>query len=175
MEINGENSQVLNITGEGKGKTTAALGITLRALGWEWEVAFVQFIKNDKETGEQRFFARHFPDMLFKQVGLGCTFIYEGDHKEAARQGWQEAAELLRRFPGKLLVLDELNIAVHKGFIDVEEVIEAVQNRRSGLNVVITGRYAAAELLEICDSVSEIMPLKHPLERGIPAARGLDF
>lgn len=169
------NGLLFNFTGNGKGKTSAALGVTLRALGWDWQVGFVQFIKSARETGEKRFFAKYFPDMLFKQVGLGCTFMHTGDHASAAKDGWQYVAELLQNFPGRLLVLDELNIAVHQGFIDIDTVITALQNRREGINVIITGRYANPELLDICDLVSEIAPVKHHFEQGVPAVTGLDL
>lgn len=166
---------LLNFTGNGKGKTTAALGVTLRALGWDWQVAFLQFIKSDRQTGERRFFATYFPEMQFKQCGLGCTFIHTGDHNNAAHCGWEEARYLLQEFPGGLLVLDELNIAIHQGFIDVAEAVNALQNRRRGLNVIITGRYARAEIMKICDLVSEIESVKHYLQKSIPAVKGLDL
>lgn len=166
---------LLNFTGNGKGKTSAALGLTLRALGWDWEVGFIQFIKTDRETGEKRFFAKYFPNMLFKQIGLGCTFMHKGDHADAAKTGWHEVAELLQSFPGRLLVLDELNIAVQRNFIDTDAVIAGLRKRRDGLNVIITGRYAKPELLAICDLVSEIAPVKHYFAQGLPAITGLDL
>ena len=166
---------ILNFTGNGKGKTSAALGITLRALGWNWQAGFIQFIKSERETGERRFFAKYFPDMLFKQVGLGFTCVPARDHAGAAQNGWHAVAKLLQNFTGRLLVLDELNIAIHQGFIDAGDVIAALQNRRAGLNVIITGRYAKPELLAICDLVSEIAPVKHHFEQGIPAVTGLDL
>lgn len=168
-------SLLLNFTGNGKGKTSAALGITLRALGWNWEVGFIQFIKSDRETGEKRFFAKHFPNMLFRQIGLGCTFMHKGDHAGAAKAGWEKVAELLQNFPGRLLVLDELNIAVQQNFIDVHTVIKGLQKRPNGLNVIITGRYANPELLAICDLVSEIKAVKHHFEQGFSAVTGLDL
>lgn len=166
---------LLNFTGNGKGKTSAALGLTLRALGWDWEIGFIQFIKTDRETGEKRFFAKYFPKMLFRQIGLGCTFMHQGDHAGAAQAGWREVAELLQSFPGRLLVLDELNIAVQQNFIAVQTVITGLQNRRDGLNVIITGCYAKPKLLAVCDLVSEIAPVKHYFAQGCPAVTGLDL
>lgn len=166
---------LLNFTGNGKGKTSAALGVTLRALGWDWQVAFVQFVKGHLTTGEMKFFAKHLPQVMFKQYGLGCTFMNEGDHEGSALQGWQEARNLLQSFPGQLLVLDELNIALDQGFIPVEEAVSVLVSRRPELNVIITGRYAQQEVVEICDLVSEIVPLKHPMEQGIGAVAGLDY
>lgn len=175
MLTQNDQGLILNFTGNGKGKTSAALGVTLRALGWGWQAAFVQFIKSERETGERRFFTRYFPEMPFKQVGLGFTFAHTGDHQKAAQSGWQEAAELLKNFPGRLVVLDELNIAIHQGFIDITDVITVLQNRPPQLNVIITGRYAKPELLAVCDLVSEIAPVKHYFEQGVPAVTGLDL
>lgn len=169
------NGLLFTYTGNGKGKTTAALGTVLRALGWGWQVAFLQFVKSDMETGERRFFAQYFPHVVFKQCGLGCTFMHNGDHAGAALAGWQNAKDMLQNFTGRLLVLDELNIAIDQGFIDIGEAVTALQNRRPGLNVIVTGRYAKPELIAICDLVSEINPVKHHLQQGIPAVTGLDL
>ena len=169
-----ESGLILNITGNGKGKTTGALGIVSRALGWEWRVAVIQFMKSPRETGELRFFHRFFPDMLFEQHGLGLT-SRPGDHAGAARRGWERAKSLLAHFEGELLVLDELNVALSHGFLDVAEVVSAFRGKRHGLNVVVTGRGAPEELLGICDMVSGIAEIKHQYRRGIPAGKGLDF
>ena len=165
---------VYNFTGTGKGKTSAALGIALRALGWGWDIAFLQFIKGDRETGEKRFFERYFPDTEFTQLGFGFTNT-PYDHVGAARLGWERAATLLHDFAGELLILDELNVAMSHGLIPIDEVVAAVSSKRTGLNVVITGRGAPPELLAVCDLVSEVGELKHPYRRGIPARKGLDY
>lgn len=169
-----EAGLLLNFTGGGKGKTSAALGIALRALGWGWRVGLLQFLKGPRDTGEKLFFARHFPELLSEQYGLGLL-SHPGDHAGLARQGWLRAEELLTDFPGELLILDELNNALHHGFLDRAEVIRTLLGRRPGLNVVITGRNAPEELLAICDLVSEVVERKHPYRRGVPARKGLDY
>ena len=169
-----ESGLILNLTGNGKGKTTSALGIVIRALGWEWRVAVIQFMKGTRETGELRFFRRFFPDIVFEQYGLGLT-TRPGDHAGLARKGWERAKELLTSFNGELLVLDELNVALSHGFLPLDEVLDALKRKRRGLHVVITGRAAPEPLKELCDMVSEIGEFKHQYRRGIPAGKGLDF
>ena len=169
-----ETGMIYNFTGGGKGKTSAALGMVLRALGWDWRVAVLQFMKSERETGELRFFRRYFPDLRIEELGLGRT-VRPGDHAGKARAAWRVAAELLESFDGELLVLDELNVALAHGFLDTGEVIRALRNRRPALNVVITGRHAPPELCEICDLVSSVEERKHPYRDGIPARKGLDY
>ena len=163
---------IYNFTGNGKGKTSAALGVALRALGWGWNIAFLQFVKGDRETGEKRFFERYFPEIEFTQLGFTRTCY---DHVGAAQAGWERAAELLHSFSGELLILDELNIALAQELISVDSVISALQTKRADLNVVITGRGAPPELLAICDLVSELGEIKHPYKSGVPARKGLDY
>ena len=112
--------------------------------------------------------------MIFEQYGLGLT-SRPGDHAGAARRGWERAKCRLADFEGKLLVLDELNVALSHGFLDVADVVSAFRGKRHGLNVVVTGRGAPAELLESSDMVSDIAEIKHQYRRGIPAGKGLDF
>ena len=169
-----EKGLILNFTGNGKGKSSAAFGIALRALGWDWRVAVVQFVKGGRETGEMRFFHKYFPDMIFEQHGLGRT-NQPGDHAAAAREGWARAKELLSRFDGELLILDELNIALSHGMISVQEVSDALKEKRSGLHVILTGRHAPEEVRNLCDLVSEIVEVRHPYRNGVLAVKGVDF
>lgn len=165
---------LLNLTGDGKGKSSSAFGIAVRALGWEWRVAVLQFIKGGRPTGERNFFRKYVPGMMFESCGLGLT-KGPGDHASAAAASWERAKELLRGFDGELLILDELNIAVRHGYLDAAEVAAALSGRRAGLNVIVTGRGAAPELLEIADLVSEIRAVRHPFLNGEPARKGLDY
>lgn len=165
---------LLTLTGDGKGKSSSAFGIALRALGWEWRVAILQFIKSERPTGERNFFLRHFPEVRFESTGLGLT-KNPGDHAAAARNGWKKAQDLLQTFDGELLVLDELNVAIHHGFIDAAEAAGALAGRRAGLNVIVTGRNAAPEVTAVSDLVSEIRMVKHPFLHGDPARKGLDY
>ena len=169
-----EKGLLYNFTGNGKGKTSAALGVVLRALGRSWKVAVLQFMKGERETGERLFFQKYFPEIFFEGCGLGRT-CRAGDHAAYAREGWKTAADLLKNFDGELLVLDELNVALSHGYLDLPEVIAALQARREGLNVIVTGRNSPPELREISDLVSDIAAEKHPYQQGVPARKGLDY
>ncbi len=170
----GKQGLLLTLTGDGKGKTSGAFGIALRALGRGWNIAILQFLKDDLPTGERNFFRLHFPETIFETHGLGLT-SRPGDHAGCARRGWERARELLAAFPGELLILDELCLALACGYLDCEEVLDALRNRRAGLNVIVTGRGAPPELTELSDLVSEIRAVKHPYTRGVPAREGLDY
>lgn len=165
---------LLNFTGDGKGKTSAALGTVLRALGNGWRPAVVLLIKDDRPTGELRYFREHHPDLIFECHGQGFT-NRPGDHAAAARRGWQRVCGLLRTYPGELLVIDELNGALAAGLLDLDEVLSALQSRRPGLHVIVTGRDTPPELAAICDLVSDVREVKHPFAQGVPALKGLDF
>lgn len=166
---------LLTITGNGKGKSTSAFGITIRALGWGWRVLFLQFVKGGRETGEKRFFnALNDPYLVFDQLGAGATWE-SGDHSALAQAGWERAKTALSGQEWDLVVLDELNIALHYGWLPLDDVLESLRSRRPELNVVVTGRYAPDALLEISDLVSEIKAVRHPYEKGIPARPGIDF
>ncbi len=169
-----EKGLLYNFTGNGKGKTSAALGVVLRALGRGWKVAVLQFMKGERETGERLFFRQYFPEMYFEGCGLGRS-CKPGDHAAYAREGWKNALEMLRNFDGELLVLDELNVVLSHGYLDMREVTEALKNRRPELNVIVTGRNSPPELREISDLVSDIAAEKHPYQQGVPARKGLDW
>lgn len=167
---------LLNITGDGKGKTTSAVGMVARSLGWGHRVAFLQFIKNEFDTGEKLFLER-LNDPNFFMAQLGCGFSYRpGDHRKMARDGWELAKQYLsgERY-ADLLVLDELNIALGLGYLEEEEVVDALLGRRPGLSVVVTGRGAKKRLREISDLVSEVNEIKHPYRSGIAARKGIDY
>ena len=172
---NTERGLLLNFTGEGKGKTSAAFGTAVRALGWGWRIAILQFIKDEATpTGEALFFRQHFPEVIFERYGAGMLES-DADHRGAAERGWARAQELLREFPGELLILDELNVVLHFYLLEPEEIAAALLARRPGLNVVVTGRYIHKAIREISDLVSVIDTPTHPFQKGFPARRGLDF
>ncbi|MDD3119029.1 MAG: cob(I)yrinic acid a,c-diamide adenosyltransferase [Victivallales bacterium] len=169
---------VLNFTGNGKGKTTGALGTAIRALGWGWRVAILQFVKDDRDTGERRFLAGlpHPPEFL--SLGRGATWtpdVNPEQHRTAAARAWQIAAARLNNPDIDLLILDELNIALHQGWIDPDIVIAALQHRPTTMHVIITGRHAPEKLLAASDLVSEINELKHPFQHGIMAQPGIEY
>jgi cob(I)alamin adenosyltransferase len=167
---------LLVYTGHGKGKTTAALGIVFRALGRGLKVAVVQFIKGKWKTGE-RTYAESLPELTFLVMGRG--FTWESDDlsrdKEAARKAWQEAAELIRSGEHAIVVLDELTYVVNYDFVSLSEVLAVLRDRPAHVHVVVTGRNAPDEMVEMADLVTEMKSIKHPFERGIAAAPGIDF
>jgi precorrin-4/cobalt-precorrin-4 C11-methyltransferase len=158
-------------TGDGKGKTSAALGLVFRALGRGLPVAVVQFIKGKWKTGE-RLFAATLPELTFLTMG-------EGDdpeaHARAARAAWERAHELLAAGAHRIVVLDELTHAIRHGFVSVADVLAALAARPAGVTAVVTGRGAPPELVEAADLVTEMRSVKHPFDRGDRALPGVDF
>jgi cob(I)alamin adenosyltransferase len=171
-----EPGLLLVYTGDGKGKTTAALGIVFRALGRGLPVAVVQFIKGKWKTGE-RMFAETLPGLTFLVMGRG--FTWESDDlsrdREAARTAWRAAAELIAAGQHQVVVLDELTYVINYGFVPLEEVLAALGARPPQVHVVITGRSAPPDLLAAADLVTEMRSLKHPFEKGRKAQIGIDF
>ena len=171
---NTERGLLLNYTGEGKGKSSAAFGTALRALGWGWKVGIIQFIKDEAPTGEAQFFRKYFPELIFEQYGAGML-DRDADHRGAAERGWARAKELLQTFDGELLIFDELNVVLHFYLLEPDDIREALLARRPDLNVILTGRYAHPKIVEISDLVTRVECEKHPFEKGFPARRGIDF
>lgn len=163
-------------TGDGKGKTTAALGMVFRALGRKQPVGVLQFVKGVWKTGEG-LLAERLPGLEFRSMGEG--FTWEGDdpavHARAARAAWELAAGWLASDRFRVIVLDELTHAVAQGFVSVEEVLVAVGRRRPEVTVVITGRGAPAALVEAADLVTEMRCVKHPFTKGVKAIAGVDY
>jgi len=169
-------SLVLVNTGEGKGKSTAAFGVMLRALARGWRVCVIQFVKSEKwKVGEER---------LGRELGVdwlkgGDGFTWESadlDKSEGrAAAAWQLAAAAIAGGDYQLVVLDEITYPMNWGWIPTEEVVAAIRARPGGVNVVATGRDAPAELIELADTVTEMVKLKHVYDRGVKARRGIDF
>jgi cob(I)alamin adenosyltransferase len=171
----------LVFTGNGKGKTTAAVGLTVRAAGNRMRVFFLQFIKGQWKTGEREIL-RGLPGVDLEVTGLGFTIerlrnpkISLEDHAGAAAHGWEVARQIVAEGSYDVVVLDEVLGAVNAGLVPRGELIEMVQHKPPELHLVLTGRGAPPELVEAADLVSEIQAIKHPLERGIKAQRGLEF
>jgi len=167
-------------TGDGKGKTTAAMGTALRAVGQGLRVLMVQFIKGSwhygeldaaKMLGEDRF--------LIRPMGRG--FVKVGTEKpspedlEAARKAWEYGREQMYSRQFQLVIFDEINYAIHYRMLDVAEVKEALAGRPEDVHVVLTGRNAHPDLAEMADVVTEMKQLKHPFEKGVLAQRGIDY
>lgn len=172
----GPSSLVLLNTGEGKGKSTAAFGVVLRALAQGWPVCVIQFLKSAGwTTGEER---------ICEQ--LGVTWIKGGDgftwaaadlneSQSCARAAWAVAAEVLAGGVYRVVVLDELTLPLAFGWLDAGAVVAAIRGRSEGVNVIITGRGAPAELVDVADVVTEMVKVRHPFDSGILARAGIDF
>jgi len=167
---------LLVLTGNGKGKSSSAFGMVARALGHGMRVGVVQFIKGRYTTGEGLFF-RRFPQVIYHVMGEGFTWETQDRERDvrAAHGAWAVAAALLRDTEVALVVLDELNIALAYRYIPLADVITALRGRPAHQHVVITGRGAPAELLEIADTVTEMRALKHAFDAGVRAQRGIEL
>ncbi len=164
-------------TGPGKGKSTAAFGLIMRALGYEWPVGIVQFIKGAWETGERKALER-FPDLV-RWYSMGEGFTWETQDKArdiaAAEAAWAKVKELMADPRIRLLVLDELNIALRYDYLPLLEVVDTLKARRPDLHIVVTGRNAKPELIEAADLVTEMGLIKHHFSAGVKAQQGIEF
>jgi cob(I)alamin adenosyltransferase len=166
---------VLN-TGDGKGKSSAAFGVMLRSLARGWKVAVVQFVKSGNwHVGEEELGRRLGVDWF--AVGDGFTWdSADLEHdKSLARAGWKQATDLLAAAEHRLVILDELTYLCTWGWLETAEVAAAIRNRPERVNIVITGRDAPADLVEVADTVTEMRSVKHAYDRGIRALRGIDY
>jgi len=164
-------------TGPGKGKSTAAFGLIMRALGHEWPIGVVQFIKGAWSTGERKALER-FPDLVrWHSMGEGFTWETQDRARDiaAAEAAWAKAKELMADPAIRLLVLDELNIALRYDYLSLEAVVETLKNKRADLHIVVTGRNAKAELIEAADLVTEMTLVKHHFAAGVKAQEGIEF
>ena len=177
-ERNKEKGLILVFTGQGKGKTTAGLGLVLRTLGHGERVAIVQFIKGGWEPGEARAL-KAFGDQV-RWHALGEGFTWETQDRERDQQlvetAWQTALDYLRDEAVKLVLLDELNVALKLGYIDAATVIAGLRERPELTHVAVTGRGAPAELVDAADLVTEMTLIHHPFrEQGVKAQAGIEF
>ena len=164
-------------TGDGKGKSTAAFGMVARALGWNQKVGIVQYIKGKWITGERQFFKRFPESVRYEVMGQGFTWDTQDRARdiEAAEAAWKTSVEMLHDPDLDLVLLDELNIALRYDYLDIDKVVADLKARPRDKHVVITGRNAKPQLIEIADLVTEMTLVKHPFEQGIKAQRGVDF
>ena len=172
-----EKGLVIVHTGKGKGKSTAAMGLAVRAIGNGMKVGIVQFVKGVWETGE-RVVLDKFPDLcVIKAMGEGFTWETQDRARDiaAARQAWEMAKEMINDPSYKMVILDELNIVLRYENLPLDEVIEVLQNKPEMLHVAVTGRNAKDELIEIADLVTEMTQIKHPFRSGVRAQVGIEF
>jgi len=169
-------SLVLVNTGDGKGKSTAAFGVMLRALARGWRVAVVQFIKSDRwKVGEETMGVRLGVDWL--KGGDGFTWLSKDLEESAGRAAaaWELAAATIAAGEHKLVVLDEITYAINYGWIDGDQVAAAIRGRPEHVSIVATGRRAPRALLDVADTVTEMVKVRHAYDRGIRARRGIDY
>ena len=172
-----EKGVLLVHTGPGKGKSTAAFGLVLRALGHGWRVGVVQFVKGAWHTGEKDALARFGDQVSWHTMGEGFTWETQDKARDiaAARRAFDKAKELMADPSIRLLILDELNIALRYDYLPFEEVLETLRTRRHELHVVVTGRNAKPELMALADGVTEMGAVKHHFAAGVKAQEGIEF
>lgn len=169
-------------TGNGKGKTTASLGLAMRALGRCWKVLIIMFTKGGDDYGELKAFRELAPDIAnnlkIVQAGLD-RIVYVDNQNEKDREeilkGWNLAKKAIENDEYQLIILDEANIAIDLGIIDVDEVVDVLKNKPDNMEIVLTGRNAHPKIIEIAHLVSNIEPVKHYWDTGIAARKGIEY
>lgn len=172
-----ERGIALLLTGDGKGKTSSAFGMVMRALGYGYKVGVVQFIKGQQLSGEELYLREHCPQVAFYQMGTGFTWDTQDRSADiaAAKKTWEFALPLLQDESYDLVVLDELTYMIAYKYLDENEILQALQNRPANQSVVITGRGGGAALQAVMDTVSEVKEIKHAFKAGIKARKGVDY
>jgi cob(I)alamin adenosyltransferase len=172
-----EKSLLIVHTGPGKGKSTAAFGLALRALGRGFRIGVVQFIKGGWSTGERIAIERFGTQVEWRTMGDGFTWETQDRARDvaAAEAAWGEARRMMADPSIRLLLLDELNIALRYDYLPLADIVATLQARRADLHVVVTGRNAKPELIEAADCVTEFALLKHHFAAGVRAQEGVEF
>jgi cob(I)alamin adenosyltransferase len=172
-----ERGVVILLTGEGKGKTSSAFGMVMRALGYDYKVGVVQFIKGQQLSGEELYLRDICPQVNFYQMGTGFTWDTQDRDADirAAKKTWTVAEQMLKDDSFHLVVLDELTYMFSFKYLDEQVVLDVIKNRPKNQSVVITGRGGGSALHALADTVSEIKDIKHAYKAGVMARRGVDF
>jgi cob(I)alamin adenosyltransferase len=176
-QANTERGVMILLTGNGKGKSSSAFGMVLRAAGYGHKVGVVQFIKGQQLSGEEIFLKEKLPEVQFYQMGTGFTWNTQDRTSdiEAAERTWAVAEKMLQDDSLNLVVLDELTYMLAYSYLDEEKVLNALKNRPYEQSVVVTGRGGGAALKELADTVSEVKEIKHAYKAGIKARLGVDY
>ena len=169
-------------TGDGKGKTTASLGLAMRALGRCWKVLIIMFMKGGDDYGELNSFRNLSPEiarnLTIIQAGSD-KIVYQNNKtetdKNVVKEGWELAKKAIKNDEYNLIILDEANIAIDMGFIDLQEMIAVLKSKPEDMEIVLTGRNARQEIIDIAHLVSEIKPVKHYWDTGIVARKGIEY
>ncbi len=193
MTYNCDNNNLINpnwakhgyiqvYTGNGKGKTTASLGLAMRALGRCWKVLIIMFTKGGDDYGELNSFRNLSPEISknLTIVKAGLDRIVYSDNKtqddaEEIKKGWELAKKAIKNDEYNLIILDEANIAIDLGFIDINDMLEVLKHKPEEMEIVLTGRNARQEIIDIAHLVSEIKPVKHYWDTGIAARKGIEY
>jgi cob(I)alamin adenosyltransferase len=171
---------VIVYTGKGKGKTTAALGMALRATGYNHKICMIQFIKGSWHYGEMTSSKRLEPEFELIAIGKGFVGILDDKtppeiHQKIADEAVEISKEKILSGKYDIVILDEINYAVNLGLVSVEKVLELIKIKPVQLNLVLTGNHAKPEIIEVADLVTEMREIKHPFQQGIRAKKGIDF
>jgi len=171
---------VIVYTGNGKGKTTAALGLSLRAIGYEHKVCMLQFIKGSWHYGEMDSSKKLGPNFELIAVGKGFVGILDDnspreEHEKYAAEALKICREKIFSEKYDVVILDEVNYAINLGLLDVKEIIKIIKEKPEKLDLVLTGNHAKEEIIKLADLVTEMKEIKHPFKSGIKAKKGIDF
>ncbi|ABX11978.1 cob(I)yrinic acid a,c-diamide adenosyltransferase [Nitrosopumilus maritimus] len=167
-------------TGKGKGKTTAALGLALRATGYNKKICMIQFIKGSWHYGEMDSTKKLEPGFEMVAIGKGFVGIVDDkspkeDHEKVAKEAIRISNEKIQSGKYDIVILDEINYAVNLNLISVDNVLNLIKSKPDNIDLVLTGNYAKEEVIEIADLVTEMKEIKHPFQKGIKAKKGIDF
>ncbi|MDW0137044.1 MAG: cob(I)yrinic acid a,c-diamide adenosyltransferase [Nitrososphaeraceae archaeon] len=179
-ESSSNDGIVIVYTGNGKGKTTASLGVALRAIGHGLRVCMVQFIKGEWHYGELNSIKKLEPDFELIVAGKGFIGIIDDDHAfeehvRAAKTALDIVEQKISLDTFDIIILDEINYALHLGVLQLADVMKILQNRPKHLSLILTGNHACEEIITLADLVTEMKEIKHPYKKGIKAKRGIDF
>jgi len=180
MELEPKKGMVIVYTGDGKGKTTAALGMCVRAVGHNLKICIIQFVKGTWKYGEIEGLKKLGPNVELHVMGKGCVGIL-GDklpleeHRKEALSALELATEKINSEKYNIVILDEINVAVKLELIPVERVLELIESRPQEVSLVLTGRAADPQIVKIADLVTEMLDIKHPYQLGILAMKGVDY
>ena len=175
-----KNGLTIVYTGKGKGKTTAALGIALRATGYKKKICMIQFIKGSWHYGEMESSKRLEPEFEMVAIGKGFVGIIDDkspkeDHQKIAKEAIRISNEKMQSGKYDIVILDEVNYAVNLNLISLDDVLNLIKSKPENVDLVLTGNYAKEEVIEIADLVTEMKEIKHPFQKGIKAKEGIDF
>ena len=172
-----ERGVAVLLTGDGKGKTSSAFGMVIRALGYQQKVGIIQFIKGEQASGEELYVREQLPEVVLYQMGTGFTWDTQDREADmrAAQTTWQQALKMLTDASFDLVILDELTYMLAFDYLPEAQVIDAIKNRPESQSVVVTGRGGGQALREAMDTVSEVKDIKHAYRAGVRARLGVDY